>query len=77
MAAAAGLPPVPGGAPRASTPCWGSAAQALLVGMPMSASRPPALFGTVCVHRWSAVSRTERYRKRLEENGEDVSALGE
>lgn len=27
--------------------------------------------------RWSAVSRTERYRKRLQENGEDVSALGE
>ncbi len=23
------------------------------------------------------MSRTERYRKRLEENGEDVSALGE
>lgn len=27
--------------------------------------------------RWSAVTRAERYRNRLQENGEDTSALGE
>jgi hypothetical protein len=27
--------------------------------------------------RWSAVSRGDRYRKRLQENGDDTSALGE
>ena len=28
-------------------------------------------------NRWSAVGRAGRYKKRLEDNGDDVSGLGE
>jgi hypothetical protein len=30
----------------------------------------------IALGRWSAVSRMERYKKRLEDNGEDVSLMG-
>jgi hypothetical protein len=43
---------------------------------PHSASSPVTPLCLAATRRWSAVSRAERYRKRLQENGEDTSLLG-
>jgi hypothetical protein len=42
---------------------------------PHSASSPVTPLCLAATRRWSAVSRAERYRKRLQENGEDTSLL--
>ncbi|PRW21070.1 Transforming growth factor beta regulator 1 [Chlorella sorokiniana] len=90
MAAAAGRPPVPGGAARAQRAQRQPAAATRRAGGSKKGRRRGGESDSegeeaeaegeddetqYMATKWSAVSRTERYRKRLEENGEDVSAL--
>ncbi len=59
-------------------PCWATQAPSLPHWpiRPCCANKRCVCPGNQSNHRWSAVSRSERYRKRLQENGEDTSGLG-